>query len=331
MNRTELKTYRDLLNQKASILVNNIAAIEKEARAVGGSESVIASMCAPYYKSLSRIYADEFPLATALDESDLVVILDGPAVQRQHPRLSLITSYFTKVRTQVTRLTKELADISQSYARLPKQVDLGLSAYGRGSLVLGFSLPNASGLDEDEAGQPSLFGDQDPVFKAAKEAIRTIGVVSYHVAANHSMEEIAQDVTDSRLRDIAVSALQDISPSGRLGVSSVTITGSSMPKQSASLTPETRKAITNTLKAPVIGDEFAELTGYVREIDFDAKRFELRQIEQDEFNSVRCAYSTYQDAEVEKWVNRKVSIYGKVERNKDGKPRLIEIQIVILA
>ncbi len=330
MNTAEPKKYQELLTRKASILVNNIAAIEKEARTVGGSEAVIASMCAPYYKTLGHIYADEFPLATALDESDLVVILDGPAVQRQHPRLSLISSYFTKVRTQVTRLTKELADISQTHTRLPQQVDLGLSAYGRGSLVLGFSLPNASGLDEDEAGQPSLFGEEDPVFQAAKEAIRTLGVVSYHVAANHSMEQIAQDVTDGRLRDIAMSALQDISPTGRLGVSSVTITGSKMPEKSASLTPATRKAITESLKSPVVGDEFAELTGYVREIDFDAKRFDLRQIEQGEYRSVRCVYSSYQDADAEKWVNRKISIYGKVERNKDGKPRLIDIQIVML-
>lgn len=327
MINAALKTHTDVFSRKVNILVKNIAAIEREVRATGGSDEDIASMSQPYYELLKRSYLEDYPLVTAFDTSDLIVILRGEAAELINPRLSLITSYFTKIRSQVTKLTKELADIAHSSARLPREVDLGLSAYGRGSLVLGFALPPASGLDENEVGQEMLFGEYDPLYKAAKEAMRTLGVVSYHVAEGHSIEDIAKDVLDGKVRDVALSAVQEIAPTGKLGVSSVTVSGKDQAHSAGELTPQVRKAVGEALKTPAVGDEFTELVGLVREIDLDAQRFELRQVEHDRISDVRCAYSSasYPDSEATKWVNNKVSIYGKVERNSAGKARLIEV------
>jgi hypothetical protein len=71
MNNATAQTFTGVLDRKVHILLAHIAAIEREVRALGGDDEMIAAMCEPYHDLLKSIYAEEYPLAKAIEESDL--------------------------------------------------------------------------------------------------------------------------------------------------------------------------------------------------------------------------------------------------------------------
>ncbi len=71
MNHATTQTFTGVLNQQAHILLAHIAAIEREVRALGGGDEMIAAMCEPYHELLRSIYTKEYPLAEVIEESVL--------------------------------------------------------------------------------------------------------------------------------------------------------------------------------------------------------------------------------------------------------------------
>ena len=71
MNNATTQTFAGVLNRQAQILLAQIAAIEREVRALGGGDEMIAAMCEPYHDLLKSIYTEEYPLAKAIEESAL--------------------------------------------------------------------------------------------------------------------------------------------------------------------------------------------------------------------------------------------------------------------
>jgi hypothetical protein len=70
MNNATTQTFTGVLDRKVHILLAHIAAIEREVRALGGGDEMIAAMCEPYHDLLRSVYTEEFPLAKAIEESD---------------------------------------------------------------------------------------------------------------------------------------------------------------------------------------------------------------------------------------------------------------------
>lgn len=323
----QLDTWKSVLDHKAHILYANIGHLQTELTAVGTDPKEIEELCEPYYELLNSLHSEDYPLANAIENSDLVVRIEGRAIDKDSPRVSVVTSYFEKVRTQVTNIAKALANLDDRQRRLPRQFDLTVSAFAKGSLVLGFSLPTLQDLEED--GQATLFGVDDPMYQAARKAMQTLGVVSHLVIDKASTEAIAEAVPDAKVRDVALAAVKELAPSGRTGVSSVSLAGKEVGAfDQGKLTKETREVATQAMEHPVESDEVATFHGQVREIDLDAFRFELRHVENLEANEVRCIYAGYSDNEASKWLNKFVVVSGLVERDSKGKARLMEIQSI---
>jgi hypothetical protein len=323
-NPKEFNTWNEVLNYKARILFAQIARIQQGVRENGGSDALVEQLCEPYVELLKSMYEEDYPLAKAIEESDLLLRLEGPAINRDNPRISVITGVFSKVRKEVGNVAKAIAQISDAIKRLPKEMDLGVSAFAKGSLILGFTLPTSEDIEEANQGQINLYGEQDPLYQAARQAIRTIGVVTRHVAEG-SLEELSAAVPDAQVRDTALAAVESLAPSKRQGINSVTIAGRAVGE--AELPPLTyaiREVIHKQLRHPVASEEIVTLLGHVREIDLDAKRFELRHIENMEANVVRCVYSEQSDDEASEWLNKHIRVTGKVDRDTAGKPRLLE-------
>lgn len=70
MNSATEQTFTEVLNRQARILHSQIAAIEREARAIGGGDELIAAMCEPYHNLLRSVYTEEYPSAQAIEESN---------------------------------------------------------------------------------------------------------------------------------------------------------------------------------------------------------------------------------------------------------------------
>lgn len=327
VNVTEFQRWSDVLDHKARILYAQIAQAQRDVAEHGGDDQMLDALCEPYIELLKSMYAEDYPLARAIEESDLLVSLEGPAISRENPRVSIITNIFTRVRSEVANVAKAIAQISESQKRLPKEMDLGLSAFAKGSLILGFTLPSPSEIEESKDGQRSLLGEEDPLYRAAREAIRTIGLVKKHVAEGN-LDRLAEAVPDAKVRDTALSAIQNLTPTGRQGINSVNIAGRQVGTDlgSKALTPVLRDTIRQRLEHPisVVGEE-VNFIGDVREIDLDARRFELRHIENMEANDVRCSYVEQTDEEASQWLNNHVRVHGIVERDAGGKARLLEV------
>lgn len=316
--------WKEILDQKVKVIHNQIASLKIYVENHNGDDALFNSMVEPYYKLLDNIFQEEYPFSNAIDNSDLVLKLEGVHLNIANPKLSLISSVFNNVRKQVTNVTKAVADIIDINKSLPKELDLGLSAIAKGSVILGFTVPFEELTDRNH--QINLLGKEDPLFKATKEAIKTIGLISRNVSEEIDFDSFDKEVSDPKVRDTALVAIKSISPSGRTDIERVGIIGKSFPSDKINyLTSDTRKNLQQIIKQPVRSKEVQHFEGIVREIDLDIRRFELRRIVEAEIQDIRCTYSIEFDKIAQNFLNKKLRVKGKVDRAISGKPRLLQI------
>jgi hypothetical protein len=101
-----------------------------------------------------------------------------------------------------------------------------------------------------------------------------------------------------------------------MGISEIEFLGRQVEHQ-MSLTTETRRQARGIMAQPVSEAPSVSLVGTVREVDLDASRFEIRNVEGHE--DVRCAHEL-EENEVKRLVDRRVRVTGIPEygsaRNK---------------
>jgi hypothetical protein len=299
-------------------------------KAANTDDAIVESTVGPYFSLLESLYEEELPLAKAIEASDLLVHVEGPAVGGNSPRVSLVTALISDVKSQIGQVTKAIASISgalEQGRRLPRDIDLGLAAFAKGSLYIGFSLPDPASLFDGD-GTPSLLGEEDPLYRSTKEALRCIGIVVRHVTApTYDPAALGREIPDLLVRDTALTAVRKLSPSKRRGTSSVSLGGLAFAQdRMMGLSLETREVLKTALTHPVTAVEHAEVVGTVREIDLDARRFELRQIFGASFQEIRCAYSEEFDDEAKTWLDKLVQVHGRVEKDSGGRIRMLEIE-----
>jgi hypothetical protein len=194
---------------------------------------------------------------------------------------------------------------------------LGLSSFARGSLYLGFTLP------EPQPGFAVLA--DDPLVQASREALATLGSVAYRSSEANGYELIQRDFADPKLRDAALSALEQLAPTGRRGVSSIALGGRALPQRAwQTLTPQTRQRIRSWLDQPLLSDDVIQLTGRVRAIDLDLRRFDLRRIDVADHPDLRCIYPAAFDPPAKGWLDQIVRVRGHVETYR-GMARLLQV------
>jgi hypothetical protein len=301
-----------VLERRAHLLHQQIAAMQRLVRESGGSEETADSACAGVYRLLDQLYEQDMPVARAIDNSDLLLHLDGEGLKLKNPRLSLVTGVMTDVRKQVGAMIRTLVSSFNENVELPREFDLGLSSFAKGSFYLGFSLP------EPGAGYAILPGD--PLMQASRQALSTLGAITSRFDQPNPYELIRRDFADPKLRDAALSAVGQLAPSGRRGVSSIAIGGRAMQNRSWQiLTPQTRRQVRSWLEQPVLSDEVIELTGRVRAIDLDLRRFDLRRIDGGHLPDLRCIYPSTFDPPAKGWLDRMVVVRGQVELTSESR------------
>jgi hypothetical protein len=320
--------WNELIEKKVRILHNQIASLKIWINENNGDDVLFNSMVAPYYSLLESIYEEEFPISNVIENSDLVLKLEGINLNTSNPRLSLISTVFNNVRRQVTNVTKAFAEISDIKKSLPKELDLGLSAVAKGSVILGFTIPSEEIIDKNN--QMSMLGKEDPLYKATREAIKTLGVISKFAAEDSNFDLIEEEISDPKIRDTALVALKNISPSGRTEVERVGVMGRNFSENKINyLTSTSRKNLKNILKEPVKSSEIETYKGIVREIDLDAGRFDLRRISGAEIEDIRCIYPKEFEKVASSSLNKKMKVKGRIARSSSGKPRLLMVENLI--
>jgi hypothetical protein len=315
------------VHSKAQILLSQVANARRLAERSGVDGD---ALCRELYRQVSLIYETEFPLAKAMDESDLVFHLQGPALRDQTPKLKLIESVFSNIRQQVLSVAKAVANLGANQALMEQDVDLSLSGLAPGSLYVGVKAEAAERPD----GQQLLFRDEE-VLRATREAMRSIRVISRHL--DDTSPEVRAEIPDARVRDAAFVAVARLAPTERSGITSLTITstlhgGSSGADVGTALTPKLRKELRHQLKQdkPKDPHQFS-LRGEVRELDLDFQRFELRRLQtlQDPAASVRCLLTADAKIDLEQLAGRRIEVTGFGEDSPTGIPRMLRVVRVV--
>ena len=141
-------------------------------------------------------------------------------------------------------------------------------------------------------------------------------------------EVVKRALTDPKLRDSALIAVRELAPSVRShGISGVTIAGGGVRAADVRpLTKESRLTVRHILATPVKRTEVITISGIVRETDLDDKRFEVRGIEGNTVTDLRCIYGPkVADRIASMWLNHRVEVTGRVERDASGRARLMKV------
>lgn len=310
-------TWTTEVHAKARLLHDQIAALSVKAAEAQDDGALAEMLCRPYYTLLDRLFSEELPWAQAMDSSDLVVRLRGPAADDPAPRIKMIADTFDVIRQQVQRIARAIAGAVDPSARFPSELDLGLTGFARGSVVLGLKVRAGNGTSD-------LLGEHDALFQATREAVHRLGEVARYVDDEGLAPEFSARVEDPGVRDAVLGAASKLAPSGLKGIDVVELTAPDDAAHSAAMTATTRRTLRQALARPVQKHGFGEFVGVVRELDLDLMRFELRRLQAVE--SLRCAYLDIPEDRARGLLNATVRVSGPVEHDARGRPRLLQVE-----
>lgn len=314
--------WTDTVERKASIIHSQMAEARRLASANGGSNDEIFQ---PYLKLLHSLYSEEFPFAQLTDSSDLVARFTGPAVDVKDPAVSVVISVFSDLRGQIRSIAKSIAGLSsEAQVRWPSHLDPHLSGIARGSFIVGVSVVPPAQIEKK--GQLEFECVSEQLFASVISAVRGLSSIAKHIGEHEIGGGIVDEFPDPAVRDTVLVAARRLSPSGRRGIETVSFFSPEMRNEEPhELTSKSRLVISSSLNAPVqrmAKDGIFE--GVVREIDLDARRFEIRNVPS--VGSLRCAYSELYDLEIRKALDARIRISGRYEVAPSGRPRMVAVE-----
>jgi len=195
--------------------------------------------------------------------------------------------------------------------RVPAPLDMGVVGIAGGSLYIGFSAVDATAE-----------GD------LTRQAVDSIALAGELVADDRSLNDLAAKFEDPAARDTAVAAVRHLSPSGRAGITEIELFVKRLPYP-VSLTTETRRHARRLMAQPVpttVAPVPVTFVGTVREVDLDAFRFEIRNVDGHP-DAIRCAHELYEE-EIKELVDRRVRVTGIAEYGPRNDVRLLWVNVV---
>jgi len=308
------------VESKAAIIHSQLAAACMLAEQHGGRVDEVSR---PYFLLLRALYEEEFPFARMADSSDLIARFHGPSVDLEQPPVTIVTHVFTELRDQIRGIAKSIVGLTSDHRlRWPSELDPQLAGLARGSLLVGIKVPKPS--DETQTGQVLLPEVSEQVFNSVRSAVRSLSVVARHVGADSVDDAIREDFPDPAIRDTVMVAASRLAPTGRRGIDSVVFYGSEPePVEPRPLTSRSRTVLARALARPVKVKSSGIFEGTVREIDLDARRFEIRGVTG--AGAIRCVYENRWDRLVREILDARVTVSGSYETAGNQVPRLIQV------
>ncbi len=289
--------------EQIRFIQDRLLAMARWAKEAGVDDRAAEFLIRPYRSLLDTMYQRELPLARLADQSDLLLHVRGPAATGPTPRVSMVTRLLSGTRDQITRLAKQLHGVTS--LRVPAALDLGFVGVAEGSLYLGFSAEEVDGAS------------------ATRDAVATIATASEVVTADQTLDDLTQRFEDPATRDIALAAVRQMSPSGHAGITEVDIYGRNIQRRIA-LTTQTRRHARLLMAQPPRRrgtPASTTFTGTVREVDLDASRFEIRNVD-GHADDIRCAHELDEE-DAKQLVDRRVRVTGRPEFGPKGNVRLL--------
>ena len=313
--------WTNAVERKAAIIHSQLAIARALAAANRASADEISE---PYLALLRTLYAEEFPFAQLTDSSDLVARFRGPAVDIHDPTVSIVISLFSDLREQIRSIAKSIVGLASDRRMLwPAQLDPHLSGVAHGSLLVGISVsPPAS--DTAKGHQYEIDGASDQVFESVRSAVRSLSLVARYVGDGGISDSIREAFPDPAVRDTVLVAARRLAPSGRRGIESVSFSSpESEQNRVETLTPKSRLALSQALVSPVKVSTSGTFDGLVREVDLDARRFEIRGVSG--VGAIRCVYGPMHDQVVRAALDARIRVSGRYDTIEGQRPRFMAV------
>ena len=317
-------TWTNSVERKAAIIHSQLAMARALASANRASADEISE---PYLALLRTLYADEFPFAQLADSSDLVARFRGPAVDIHDPTVSIVISLFSDIREQIRSIAKSIVGLASEKRMLwPAQLDPHLSGVAHGSLLVGVSVsPPAS--DTAKGHQYEIEGTSQQVFESVRSAVRSLSLVAHYVGDSGVNDAIREAFPDPAIRDTVLVAARRLAPSGRRGIDSVSFSSPETEHDRVeTLTPRSRLALTQALVSPVKVSTSGTFDGLVREVDLDARRFEIRGVSG--VGAIRCVYGPMHDQIVRSALDARIRVSGRYDTIEGQRPRFVAVDLL---
>ena len=315
------------LEAKARIIHGQLAEARKLAVETGLDPDDVAQR---YFDLINDLYRDEWQFAQLIDDADLMVRYSGPAISLG-PTMSMFTSVCRDLRSQIQGVAKAIFGLSvdephaaarRPRLRWPSELDPLLSGLAHGSLVVGVRIQSP---DEDaRANQPALAGVSDSIVESVRMAVKNIATVSRHVDDGGIDEDAIQaELPDPAIRDTVLVAAAKLAPTGRKQYQSVSFYSQDDATPARELTAASRRVLNRAVARPVRTSQEGSFEGVIREVDLDARRFEIRRVAN--AGAIRCMYQSEAHELVRHNLDARVRVTGQYETLAGHQPRLIAV------
>lgn len=314
-----------MVEAKARIIHGQIAAARALALNNGADPAGVER---PYLDLLNQLYRDEFNFAQLVDNSDLVAHFEGPALSGGNPRVSVVTTLCSQLRKQIQGIAKSITGLATD-GRLswPSNLDPQLSGITSGSFVVGIRIPST--CEGSNSRQASFPETSAPLLDAVRQATKSIASIARYIGEDGVDDAIEKVFPDPAIRDTVMVAACKLAPSGRKGIHRLSFyEPDSVGMEATPLTPESRRILRRVVERPVRASRNGSFDGIVREIDLDARRFEIRHVKK--FGAIRCVYALEHDRLVRQILDANVLVEGQYEMQADQKPRLMQVSSINL-
>lgn len=311
-----MTTHATEIDEKITFLRDQITDMQALAGEIGASAEDAAR---PYFDMLQSLYVTDLPLARMLDNSDLIVHLEGPAVRDEAPQLAAVNWLAATALKSLRSLSAGVFDLTGHDARaFMRLLDLRLTGFAPGSLYAGFALR----APPDDL----LPAADEPVVRDVRDAIRQLPRISVFIGDDGLDAGIRDELPDPARRDNALTALLRLTPTGKLGVHSLVITAPGA--QSATLSQRERTVLQAAVARPQLNRrKHGAFTGELLEIDLSSRRFHVRNIPH--VGTLRCVAPTgFERVHAKAALGEQVRVTGDYETDRSGRPRLMLVQTI---
>ena len=217
---------------------------------------------------------------------------------------------------------------TSSKVRWPADLDPQLAGVTHGSLVVGMRVPRPGDLGAD--GQAQLPGVTNELYSAVRSAVQSLPTIPRLIQHGEVSEAIYDHFPDPAVRDTVMVAARRLAPSAQYKAINALFLNAPQDAEAPGvvqpLTRQSRVILSSCLDSPsrqrFKGSGVFE--GLVREVDLDARRFEIRGIGSS--RGIRCIYEPHYDALVRDLLDAAVRVKGSYEAAPDQQPRLVRVE-----
>jgi hypothetical protein len=314
------------LDEQALVLHDQIAA----ARAAELSQNIdLSSVIRLYREKLAELYSDQFPLASLMDSSDLIVRAKGPSAKEHASVSSAVAWLCGEMDRRLRQLGMAALGLTgESAMAAGHDLRVLLNGLAPGSLYLGFSL-SSEHADEESEQFDIDDGTDSLALSTVREAVRELPLVPRFVGSENVDREIMDAIEDPVVRDAMLMAAYHLAPTGKRGIHTLEISSPGTMERSSFLTNRERVVLRETaVRTPMMKrSREGTFVGVCREVDLDARRFQLRHV-QGGIPSLRCVISQLTAETARKFIGKGVKVRGHYEAGPDNRPRLLQVESI---